>query len=116
MVRVLRGEIWWASLPEPRGSESGSRRPVLVVQANAFNRSRIHTVIVVVLTSNLRLGRAPGNLLLSADSTGLPRDSVANVSQVFTVDRRFLTERVGRISSHWMQQVDRGLVRVLGLL
>lgn len=113
---MVRGEIWWASLPEPRGSEPGSRRPVLVVQANAFNRSRINTVIVVILTSNLRLGKAPGNLVLPADSTGLLRDSVANVSQVFTVDRRFLTDRVGQVSSHWMQQVDNGLMRALGLL
>ena len=93
-----RGDVWWASLPTPARSGPGYRRPVLVVQADAFNRSRIQTVVVVVLTSNLRLRAAPGNVLLKANETGLPKDSVANVSQVLTIDRSFLTEHAGRIA------------------
>ena len=86
---IQRGEIWWASLPEPRGSEPGYSRPVLVVQADDFNRSRINTVIAVVITSNIRLAEAPGNVLLSRKATGLPKQSVANVSQLITLDKAF---------------------------
>jgi len=112
---IARGEIWWADLGEPGGAEPGYRRPVLVVQADAFNRSRIETVVVVVLTSSLRLVEAPGNVLLSARDSGLPRDSVANVSQVVTLDRVVLTERAGRLSSRLMARVEGGLRLVLGL-
>ncbi len=77
---VRRGEIWWASLPNPTGSGPGFRRPLVITQSNDFNRSRINTIIAIVVTSNLKLARAPGNILLSAKSTGLPRNSVANVS------------------------------------
>ena len=112
---IERGEIWWASLPEPTGSEPGYRRPVLVVQADAFNRSRLQTVIGVVLTSNLRLVGAPGNVLLPAAASGLPRDSVANVAQVVTIDRGFLTERAGRLRGHALEAVDAGLRLALDL-
>jgi len=110
-----RGEIWWAELPDPAASEPGFRRPVVVVQANAFNRSRIRTVIAVVLTSNLRLAEAPGNVLVPASDSGLPKDSVANVSQVITVDRTFLAERCSRLPAHLIRSIDDGLRLVLSL-
>lgn len=112
---VQRREVWWADLEEPRGSEPGFRRPVLIVQADSFNRSRLRTAIAVVLTSNTRLLDAPGNILLSAQATGLPKDSVANVTQVVTLDRDFLTERVGRVAPKLMARVDAGLKLVLDL-
>jgi mRNA interferase MazF len=110
-----RGEVWWAELPEPTASEPGFRRPVVIVQSNAFNRSRIRTIIAVVLTSNLRLAEAPGNVMISASDSGLPKDSVANVSQVITVDRTFLTERCGRLPGHLVRSIDEGLRLVLSL-
>jgi mRNA interferase MazF len=94
---VTQGDIWWADLAEPIGSEPGFRRPVVVVQGDPLNRSRISTVICIVLTSNLRWADAPGNALLSAKATGLPKDSVANVSQIVTLDRDALVERVGKL-------------------
>lgn len=112
---IQRGEIWWADLGEPRGSEPGFRRPVLIVQADAFNRSRIATTIAVTLTSNVALAGAPGNVLVSRRASGLPRDSVANVSQVVTVDRDVLTERAGTVSPEVMAAVDGGLRLVLAL-
>jgi mRNA interferase MazF len=112
---VERGQIWWADLGEPIGSEPGFRRPVLVVQNDAFNRSRLRTVLAVVLTSNLRLVQAPGNVLISAKSAGLPRDSVANVSQVITVDRDFLSEPAGRIRGQLLKDVENGLRLALAL-
>jgi len=111
---IGQGEVWWADLAEPRGSEPGYRRPVLVVQGDAFNRSAIATVVVVPLTSNLRWSDAPGNALLRARSTGLPRDSVANVSQIVTLDRAALTDRIGRISAAKLELVLRGIDLVLG--
>jgi mRNA interferase MazF len=110
-----RGEVWWAELPDPAASEPGYRRPVVVVQANSFNRSRIRTVIAVVLTSNLRLTEAPGNVLVPASDSGLPKDSVANVSQVITMDRTFLTERCGLLRAHLIRSIDDGLRLVLSL-
>ena len=110
-----RGEVWWASLPEPMGSGPGARRPVIVVQANEFNASRIHTVIVAVITSNLRLAAAPGNVLCQARETGLPRDSVVNVSQLITVDKSLLTERVRMLPARTLRQVEAGLRLVLSL-
>ena len=112
---IRRGEIWWASLPEPAGSERGSRRPLLIVQSEEFNRSRIATVLGVALTSNIRLEEAPGNVLLPSMATGLLRDSVANVSQVVTVDRRFLTERISTLDARHMLRVENGLRLVLDL-
>jgi mRNA interferase MazF len=110
-----RGEIWWAELPAPTASEPGFRRPVIIVQANPFNRSRIRTIIAVVLTSNLRLAEAPGNVLVPTSDSGLPKDSVANVSQIITVDRTFLTERCGRLPGHLIRSIDEGLRLVLSL-
>ena len=110
-----RGEIWWAELPDPTASEPGFRRPVVIVQSNAFNRSRIRTIIAVVLTSNLRLAEAPGNVLIAASDSGLPKDSVANVSQVITLDKTFLTERCGRLPGHLSRSIDEGLRLVLSL-
>ncbi len=110
---VERREVWWADLEEPRGSEPGFRRPILIVQADSFNRSRLRTILGVVLTSNARLLDAPGNVLLPARSTGLPKGSVANVTQVVTLDRSYLAERVGRIPPKLMAQVDAGLKLVL---
>ncbi len=112
---IQRGEIWWADLAEPQGSEPGFRRPVLIVQADAFNRSRIATTVAVALTSNLALVEAPGNVLVPKRASGLPKDSVANVSQVVTVDREVLTERVGRVPADLMATVDTGLRLVLSL-
>ncbi len=112
---MLRGEIWWATLPRPVGSEPGYRRPVLIVQSNDFTRSRIATVIIVILTSNTKLAEAPGNVFLSRNVTGLPRDSVANVSQVATIDKSFLTERVGVLTPDLFKQVEDGLRLVISL-
>jgi mRNA interferase MazF len=114
-VVIQRGEVWWAELEAPRGSEPGYRRPLLIVQADAFNRSRIQTVLGVVLTSNLRLVEAPGNVLVPKRASGLPRDSVANVSQLVTVDRDVLSERVGKLSDSVMGAVENGLRLVLDL-
>jgi mRNA interferase MazF len=110
-----RGEIWWADLPEPEHSKPGGRRPVVVIQSNAFNRSTIQTVIVVVMTSRLDRADAPGNVLVTAKQSGLRRDSVVNVSQLFTVDRTTLTEKISNMPSRLMQRVDEGLRRVLAV-
>jgi len=110
---ISQGEVWWADLPEPLGSEPGFRRPVLVVQGDAFNRSRIATVVCVPLTSNLRWTEAPGNVLLPSKVTGLPKDSVANVSQLVTLDKSSLTERVGKLSKAKLELVLFGIDVVL---
>lgn len=112
---MQRGEIWWASLREPFGSEPGFRRPVLIVQDDAFNRSRIQTVIAIAITTNLELAKAPGNVLLPKKVTSLPRESVANVSQLITIDKSFLSERVGSLPLDLLEQVDAGLRMVLYL-
>ena len=112
---IRRGEIWWASLPEPVASEPGSRRPLLVVQADSFNRSRVQTVLAVVLTTNLGRADAPGNVYLSREETGLSKNSVANVSQIVTADRRFLTERVSALPARRLAEVGSGLLLVLDL-
>jgi len=112
---IRRGEIWWADLPEPRRSEAGYRRPVLVIQADSFNRSRIQTAIVAAITGNLELADVPGNVLLPARSTGLPRDSVVNVSQLLTLDQSFLTEHAGTLPPRLRGYVDEGLRLVLQL-
>jgi len=110
-----RGTVWWAQLPEPIASEPGFRRPVIIIQSNAFNRSRIRTIVAVVLTSNLRLAEAPGNVLIPATDSGLPKDSVANVSQIITLDRTFFTEKCGRTPSRIMKALDDGIRLVLSL-
>ncbi|MGE0039586.1 MAG: type II toxin-antitoxin system PemK/MazF family toxin [Vicinamibacterales bacterium] len=112
---VERGQVWWADLGSPEGSEPAFRRPVLVMQSDAFNRSRIRTVIAVVLTSNLRLVGAPGNVLVPAKASGLPKDSVANVSQVVTLDKTYLTDAAGRLRGPLLADVEAGLRLVLGL-
>lgn len=112
---VERGQVWWADLGEPDGSEPGYNRPLLIVQSDAFNRSRVRTVIAVVLSTNARLVDAPGNVLLAAKTTGLPKDSVANVSQVITVDHDFLLELAGRVRGQFLKDVENGLRLVLGL-
>jgi mRNA interferase MazF len=113
-VVISQGDVCWASLEEPVGSGPGLRRPVVVVQGDSFNASRIATTVVVPLTSNLRLAAAPGNVALDAARTGLPRDSVANVSQIVSVDRVLLTERVGRLSAPELRLVLAGIDLVLG--
>jgi mRNA interferase MazF len=114
-VVIQRGEIWWTDLGERADSEPGFRRPLLIVQDDGFNRSRIATTIAVVLTSNLRLLDAPGNVLVPERVSGLAKDSVANVSQVITVDRRDLTERAGKVSGEILAAVGAGLRLVLSL-
>jgi mRNA interferase MazF len=106
---VSQGDIWWAALPEPVGSGPGFDRPVVVVQGDTFNRSQLATVVVIPLTSSTRLAALPGNVLLSAGSTGLPKDSVANVTQIIAVDRSLFTECVGRISPRQLELLWKGL-------
>jgi mRNA interferase MazF len=100
---IQRGEIWWADLPKPRRSEPRYRRPVLVVQADSFNRSRIRTAVIAAITSNTQLADAPGNVFLPARTVGLPRDSVVNVSQLLTLDRAFLTEHADTLPPRLQQ-------------
>jgi len=111
---ISQGEVWWVDLPEPSGSEPGFRRPAVVVQGDAFNRSRIATVVCVPLTSNLRWAEAPGNVLLTSKVTGLPKDSVVNVSQLVTLDKSSLTDRVGKLSKAKLELVLFGIDVVLG--
>jgi mRNA interferase MazF len=113
-VTITQGDVWWADLPEGRGSAPGFRRPVVVVQGDALNRSRIATVVCVAITSNLKWASAPGNLLLPSGATGLPRESVANVSQVMTLDKADLTERAGKLSRSKLELVLSGIDVVLG--
>lgn len=112
---MYRGEIWWANLPNPLGSEPGYRRPVVIIQDDTFTQSRLRTVIVAMITSNIELANAPGNVFLPGDATGLARDSVANVSQIFTLDKAFSTERIGSLPVSLQEEVDEGLRIVLCL-
>jgi mRNA interferase MazF len=111
---IAQGEIWWAELPPPTGSEPGYRRPAVVVQSDALNRSKIATVVCIPLTSNLRWAEAPGNVRLSTRSTNLPKDSVANVSQIVALDRTVLTERVAKLSRAKLELLLSGIDVVLG--
>ena len=111
---VCQGDVWWADLGEPAGSASGFRRPVVVVQCDAINRSRIATVVCVPLTSNIKWADAPGNVLLKGSVTGLPKDSVANVSLIVALDRDQLTERVGRLPARHVSAVVNGIDAILG--
>ena len=110
-----RGEIWWAELGEPSGSAPGLRRPVLILQADAFNLSRIQTVVAASLTSNLKLAAAPGNVLCRRKETGLPKDSVVNISQLVTLDKEELVERAGSLPPRLLREVEAGLRLVLEL-
>lgn len=113
-MNYKKGEIWWADLDELRGSEPGYRRPVVIVQADDFNKSKIRTVIVAVIISNIGLAKAPGNIKLGAiKSIGLGKESVINVSQVITFDKSYLTEKVGKLSVSQRQELDEGLKVVL---
>jgi mRNA interferase MazF len=113
-VVISQGEVWWAELPLPVGSGPGFRRPVIVVQSDAFNRSRIATVVCIPLTSNTRWANVPGNVLLSSKATSLPADSVANASQVVSIDKALLVERVGKLAPAKFELVLTGLDTVLG--
>jgi mRNA interferase MazF len=113
-VVISQGEVWWAELPEARGSAPGFRRPVVVVQGDTLNRSRIATIVCVAITSNLKWANAPGNVLLAATIVGLPKDSVANVSQIVTLDRETLAEYVGRLPESLLNLVLSGIDVVLG--
>lgn len=112
---MKRGQIWWATLSEPHGSEPGYRRPVIVVQSDVFTASRIQTVLAVAITSNMRLAAAPGNVRLPRSKTGLTKDSVANISQVLTVDKEFLESQAGQLDRSLMRQLDDGLKLILDL-
>ena len=111
---ISQGEIWWADLPAPTGSGPGFRRPVVVVQGDALNRSRLATAVCVPLTSNLRWAAAPGNVLLTAKTTGLPQDSVANASQIVALDRNLLDQRTGRLPASKLELLLSGIDVVLG--
>lgn len=111
---IAQGEVWWADLATPRASEPGYRRPVVVIQGEAFNASNLRTVVCVALTSNLTWADAPGNVLLPARATGLPKPSVANVTQLVTLDRSVLTVRTGRLSRSNLELVLAGVDVVLG--
>lgn len=112
---MRRGEIWWAALGRPAGSEPGYRRPVVILQINEFNESPIQTVVVVTITSNMRLAQAPGNVPCRTRDTGLKKTSVVNVSQVATIDKKHLLERVGTLPGRLLAEVEEGLRLVLGL-
>lgn len=111
---ISQGEVWWADLPAPSGSGPGFRRPVVVVQCDALNNSRIATVVCVPLTSNLKWALAPGNVRLTARLTGLPKDSVANVSQIVTLDKMLLTSRAGKLARPKLDLILSGIGIVLG--
>jgi mRNA interferase MazF len=112
---IKRGEIWWAALPEPRGSEPGFRRPVVIVSSNNFNESNINTVLAAIITSNLWLADSPGNVLLPKKLSKLSKDSVINVSQIITLDKAFISEKVSRLNTQQLNDLNDGLKLVLAL-
>jgi mRNA interferase MazF len=112
---IRRGSVWWADLGEPQGSKPAKRRPVLVIQANSFNASHLNTALVAVITSNTRLATMPGNVFLPANTAGLPKDSVVNVTALVTLDKADLHAETGRLPTALMHEVDRGLRSILGL-
>jgi mRNA interferase MazF len=112
---MRRGDIWWANLPDPVGAAPGYRRPVLLIQADAFTSSRIATVVAIVITSNLRLAAAPGNVLLPAGESGLPKDSIVNVSQIVTLDKQTLDEQVGHVTARTLELIENGIRLALEL-
>ncbi len=112
---MIRGEIWWADLGIPYGSEPGYKKPIMVIQDDAFNRSKIQTVIVAPITTNINLVDAPGNVSLDADKSGLPKNGVINISQISTIDKRRLTEKVGLLSQSLMAEIDYGIKLILNI-
>lgn len=112
---IRRGSIWWASLGVPRGSKPAKRRPVLVIQSQPFNASRLNTAVAAVITSNTGLAAMPGNVFVPAATCGLPKDSVVNVTALVTLDKTDLSSEAGQLPASLMNDVDRGLRRVLGL-
>ncbi len=112
---MIRGEIWWADLGIPYGSEPGFKRPVVVVQDDSFNRSKIQTVIVASITTNLNISEAPGNFLLEKEESGLPENGVVNISQISTIDKKRLSEKVSILSQTSMSKIDYGLKLVLNI-
>jgi mRNA interferase MazF len=111
---IAQGHVYWANLPDPTGSGPGFRRPVIVVQGDSLNRSRVRTVVCVPLTSNLAWADAPGNVNLPARTTGLPKDSVANISQIVTLDRDLLADEVGKLSKRQLESILSGIDIILG--
>jgi mRNA interferase MazF len=114
VVTICQGEVWWADLGERRGSKPACRRPIVVIQGDALNRSRLATVVCVAVTSNLKWASAPGNVALPESATGLPKESVANVSQIVAIDRGLLREHVGKLSKEKLSSVLQGIDVVLG--
>ncbi|MFN8491735.1 MAG: type II toxin-antitoxin system PemK/MazF family toxin [Caldilineaceae bacterium] len=112
---MVRGSVWWATLPDPIDSTPGYRRPVVIIQADSFNRSQLKTVIIAAITSNTALAHAPGNIFLPARSVGLPKDSVINVSQLFTIDKARLEQKVAELSPRQMQRLEESLRLVMAL-
>lgn len=112
---MRRGEIWWASLGRPRGSAPGYRRPVLIIQSDEFNESRIQTVVAAAITSNVALAQAPGNVAIRARESGLERESVVNASQIVTIDKSTLEKRAGVLTSRTMEEIEDGIRLVLSL-
>jgi mRNA interferase MazF len=112
---IERGEVWWADLGMPRGSSPGFRRPIVIIQSDDFNQTRLNTTLGVVITTNLRLAEMPGNIMLRKSVVNLPKDSVINVTQVVTIDKHNLLERIGRLSDELIEQIEDGLRLVLSL-
>ncbi len=112
---MKRGEVWWAALEEPAGSEPGYRRPVVIVSSNEFNKSKINTILVAIVTSNLCLANAPGNFLISKKESGLSKESVVNVSQVLTLDKSFLSKQSGKLPVNKITTLNEGLRLVLAI-
>ncbi len=112
---IERGEIWWADLPEPKGSMPGYQHPILIIQSNKFNQTGLRTVIGVIITTNLHLGNMPGNVLLTPRQSGLPHQSVVNVTQIVTANKSDLFEFVGVVSAGKIEQIEKGIRRVLAL-
>ena len=113
---MMRGEIWWADFGIPFGSETGFRRPVLIIQDDSFNRSKISTIIVIPLTTNLALENAPGNVLVEKEESGLSKDSILVVSQLSAIDKARMMERISRVESNILRDVEYGIHMILGFL
>ncbi len=113
---IRKGEVWWVSLEDPLGSGPGFRRPVVVIQSNQFNESNIKTVIVAIISSNINLAKAPGNIKIGkSKSVGLSNESVINISQLYTIDKRYLTKRVGKLNTKQIHELNDGLKLVLAI-